>query len=156
YAVGPATTDKDGISTALIVVRALERLPRREGQGLDGAVQDLFDDLAHQFGAHRTCNGSVRLEVPAGPVVERLRGTARVGGTLVQAEDEPAPGALRWLLHDDTRVVLRGSGTEPKAKFYVEARVQVGDEVGAAWRTAAAQAGAAAAAAEELLRTAAG
>ncbi len=155
YAVGPATTDKDGIATALVVVRALERLPRRDGQGLDGALQDLFDDLARQFGAHRTANGSVRLDVPAGPVVARLRGTTSVAGTAVTTEDEPVPGTVRWLLQDDTRVVLRGSGTEPKAKFYVEARVPVGDDVRAAWREAAARADAVSAATEALLRAAA-
>ena len=155
YAVGPATTDKDGIATALVVVRALERLPRGDGQGLDGAVQDLFDGLARQFGAHRTHNGSVRLAEPAGPVVDRLRGTATLAGTAVHVEDEPAPGTVRWLLEDDTRVVLRGSGTEPKAKFYVESRVPVDDDARAAWRTASARADAAAAAAEALLRAAA-
>ena len=125
YAVGPGTTDKDGISTALVVVRALERLRSRPDQPLEEALRGLFDDLDRRFGAHRTCNGSVRLQVPAGPVVDALRGTATVAGRQVVAEDEPAPGAVRWLLDDDTRVVLRGSGTEPKAKFYVEARVPV-------------------------------
>ena len=156
YAVGPATTDKDGIATALVVVRALERLRRRPDQPLADALGTLFDDLARRFGAHRTCNGSVRLEVPAGPVVAGLRGTAAVAGRTVVTEDEPAPGAVRWLLEDDTRVVLRGSGTEPKAKFYVEARVPVDGDVEPARSESSRRAQEVAAEVERLLRAAGG
>ena len=157
YAVGPGTTDKDGIATALVVVRALERLRDRPDQPVAEALRGLFDDLARRFGAHRTCNGSVRLEAPAGPVVAGLGGTASVAGRRVVTEDEPVSGAVRWLLDDDTRVVLRGSGTEPKAKFYVEARVPVpGDDVDAAGAESARRAGEVAAQVETLLRAAAG
>ena len=153
YAVGPGTTDKDGIATALVVVRALERLRDQPDQPLAEALGDLFDQLARRFGAYRTSNGSVRLEVPAGPVVEQLRGTPTVAGRAVVTEDEPVPGAVRWLLDDDTRVVLRGSGTEPKAKFYVEARVPVaGDDVDGAWTSSARRATEVAAEVESLLR----
>jgi phosphomannomutase len=158
YAIGPGTTDKDGITTALVVVRALERLRRWPDQPLSEALRELFDELARRFGAHRTRNGSVRLGVPAGPVIARLRGTATVAGRGIVTEDEPAPGAVRWMLDDDTRVIVRGSGTEPKVKFYVEARVPVSThegDVGAAWAESARRAQLVAAAVEELLRSAA-
>lgn len=156
YAVGPGTTDKDGIATALVVVRSLERLRRRPDQPLGEALDGLFDDLARRFGAHRTCNGSLRLDVPAGPVVAALRGTGTVAGRTVVTEDEPAPGTVRWLLEDSTRVVLRGSGTEPKAKYYVEALVVVDDAgVRAAWSESARRSVEVAEAVAHLLRGAA-
>jgi hypothetical protein len=62
------------------------------------------------------------------------------------------------MLDDDTRVIVRGSGTEPKVKFYVEARVPVSTregDVDAAWVESARRAQLVAAAVEELLRSAA-
>jgi phosphomannomutase len=56
--------------------------------------------------------------------------------------DRPAPDVFRWWLDDDTRVVLRPSGTEPKVKHYCEAVEAVGptpDSPGAARRRAAAR-----------------
>lgn len=115
------------------------------------AVEHLLDHLAVAHGAHATANGSVRTDGDAAAAVDRLRGTRSVADGTVTVEDEPAPGVLRWLLHDDTRVVLRPSGTEPKLKHYCEARVPVTGDPGTARAAAAGRARDVAAAVRGLL-----
>lgn len=125
YAVGPTTRDKDGISAAVAAVRAVEGLHRR---GLD--VDDLLDDLARRHGAHVTRNGVARgadALALAGRAEElAARPPARIAGRRVVEVDTPATSTTRVLLEDGTRAVVRPSGTEPVAKYYVEAVEPVG------------------------------
>lgn len=140
YCVDPGVVpDKDGISAALLVAELVATL-RRDGR----TVQDVLDDLARAHGVHQTDAFAVRvpdLELIA-PVLERLRTDppARMGGVDVASVEDLAQGAgglpptegLRFLLTDDTRVIVRPSGTEPKLKVYLEAIVPVaGDAAGA-------------------------
>jgi phosphomannomutase len=117
YAVGREARDKDGITAALAVLAAVG------GWRLQGrSAWDVLDDLARRHGAHVTLNGSVRLEGhpsdPAG-LLDPL--PAELDGRLVVVSDRPATGITRLVLADDTRVIIRPSGTEPKVKYYVEA-----------------------------------
>ena len=41
-------------------------------------------------------------------------------------DDLPASDVIQWYLEDGTMVTVRPSGTEPKIKFYVLARTEVG------------------------------
>ncbi|MHB1137745.1 MAG: phospho-sugar mutase [Microthrixaceae bacterium] len=123
YAVGPGVRDKDGIAAALVAVDLVAEL-RREGR----TVWDVLDSLAVQHGAHVPMNGSVRLSGPGWQdrVVTLVRALVddpptALGGFDVVAVDLPAPDVIRWYLRDDTRVVVRPSGTEPKLKYYCEA-----------------------------------
>ena len=136
YAIGPGCRDKDGITAALVVADLVAGL-RAGGR----TVGDVLDDLARAFGAHVTANGSVAVEGPGWQ--DRLAGLAdrlvaarpsHLGGTEVVADDRPAPDVLRLWLADDTRVVVRPSGTEPKLKYYCEAVEAVGDDGVAAAR----------------------
>ena len=152
YAVGPHARDKDGITTALVVVRAVEALCAGTGADRTGvAVEALLDHLAAAHGAHATANGSVRTDGDADAAVQALRGTPEVAGSAVAVEDEPAPGTLRWYLDDGTRIVLRPSGTEPKLKYYCEARLAPGGDAAADRATAADRAAAVAEAVRRLL-----
>ena len=130
YAVGPHDRDKDGISAACCAADAVTALRDR---GL--TVADLLDDLARRHGAVVTRNGSVGLvpgTVPGVPAVP-----ASLGGVAVVSHDRPGPDVHRWLLEDDTRVIVRPSGTEPKLKYYCEAVAPVTDGDVTAARTAA-------------------
>ncbi len=131
YAVGPHDRDKDGITAACCAVDAVSALHAR-GTG----VVALLDELARRHGAFVTRNGSLRLDRGAAAAV--LDAPAELGGVPVVRDDRPAADVHRWWLADDTRVVVRPSGTEPKLKYYCEAVVDVGaDGDVAAGRTTA-------------------
>lgn len=122
YAVGPDARDKDGITAALATLEAVASW-RHAGR----TAWDVLDDLARRHGAHVTHNGFVRTTstgrtVSLEEALARLgRPSATLGGVAVVRTDRPAPDVVRWWLADDTRVVVRPSGTEPKVKYYVEA-----------------------------------
>ncbi len=123
YAIGATTRDKDGISAAVVAADMANRL---EGEGR--SVWDVLDGLARTHGAHVTANGSIRLT--GADWREKLVATAdrlaedpptQLIGLDVVRQDQPAGDVIRLWLEDDTRVVLRPSGTEPKSKYYCEA-----------------------------------
>ena len=128
YCVNPAVSrDKDGISTALAVMRLAARC-RAGGRTL----LDRRDELFRTYGTHLTRQVSVRLHdlADAHAALERLRTTppGSLGGLPVRTADDlhdgyrglPPTDGIRFGL-DDARVIVRPSGTEPKLKAYVEA-----------------------------------
>jgi len=132
YAVGPHARDKDGITAALMIIRAFEQLcsehrakadPSGPDSPLGDAVDALFTELARQHGAFATANGSVQLAESSGSVFSRLSSIDAVADRRIMSCDELASGVLRWMLDDNTRIILRASGTEPKFKYYCEALV---------------------------------
>lgn len=130
YCVDPAhVADKDGISAALLMADMVAGL-RAHGRTL----LDVLDDLARAHGVHATDAFSVRVTDLSliDVVMARLRAApaTEIGGVPVVRLDDLADGAgpglpptegLRYLLADDTRVIVRPSGTEPKLKIYLEA-----------------------------------
>jgi phosphomannomutase len=132
YCVDPAhVADKDGISAALLMVDLVAGL-RPHGRTL----LDVLDDLARAHGVHATDAFSVRVTDLSliDVVMARLRAApaTELGGVPVARLDDLAKGAgpglpptegLRYTLEDDTRVIVRPSGTEPKLKIYLEAIV---------------------------------
>jgi phosphomannomutase len=123
YAIGPAARDKDGIVAALVVADLIAELHQERR-----SVWEVLDELARAHGAHVQRNGSVRFEGADWRArVDRATSTLasdppeQLGGLEVVAHDRPAPDALRFRLSDDTRIVVRPSGTEPKWKYYCEA-----------------------------------
>jgi phosphomannomutase len=146
YCVDPARVrDKDGVSAALLVAELVATL---KTQGL--SLVDRLDDLAREHGVYATDAFSVRVEDLSliGRIMERLRSAplTSVAGVAVARADDLAQGdgglppteGLRYYLDDDSRVIVRPSGTEPKLKVYLEVVEPVtGDDLRAARERAA-------------------
>ncbi|TWE12062.1 phospho-sugar mutase [Rudaeicoccus suwonensis] len=119
--------DKDGISAALLVAEFAAEL-KTGGRTFD----DVLGDLAAEHGLHLTDSFSVRVADLAliGQIMSRLRDAQpeSVAGQRVSRIDDlaksdgglPPTEGLRYFLADDTRVIVRPSGTEPKLKVYLE------------------------------------
>jgi phosphomannomutase len=128
FCVDPASVrDKDGISAGLIMAQLANRL---KAQGR--TVIDQLDDIARQHGLFLTDQLSLRFDnlaqIPE--TMDRLRANppaALVGSPIVETADladgyqglPPTDGML-FRSADDTRVIIRPSGTEPKVKCYLE------------------------------------
>ncbi len=138
YCVDPASVpDKDGISAALLITELVATL-RAAGR----TVHDVLDELAVQHGVHATDAFAVRVADLSliETVLARLRTRppTQIGGVPVARIDDLAEGTadlpptegLRYHLSDDTRVIVRPSGTEPKLKVYLEVIVPVPGEDG--------------------------
>ncbi|MCA0290216.1 MAG: phospho-sugar mutase [Actinobacteria bacterium] len=119
--------DKDGISAALLLA---ELAAERKADGSD--LQTVLDDLAIEHGVYATDAFSVRVDDLSliGAIMARLRATplTEVGGIPVARQQDLAVGVdgllptegLRYYLGDDSRIIVRPSGTEPKLKIYLE------------------------------------
>jgi len=128
YCVAPSLVrDKDGVSAALLLAELAAGL-KAQGRTLS----DLLDDLAAEHGVHATDSFAVRVDDLAqiDTLMRRLRSErpSSVAGLEVARLDDlsrgegglPPTDGLRFLLSDDSRVIVRPSGTEPKVKVYLE------------------------------------
>ncbi len=129
YCVDPGQVrDKDGISAGLLIAELAAEL-----KAAGRTVPDVLADLARTHGAHLTDSFSVRVDDLSiiSTIMQRLRDNppSSVAGQSVSRADDLALGSgqlpptegLRYYLADDTRVIVRPSGTEPKLKIYLEA-----------------------------------
>jgi phosphomannomutase len=145
YCVDPRhVRDKDGVTAALVVAEMTATL-KSEGRSLS----DLLDDLAVAHGVHATDSFAVRVADLSliGTVMTRLRDNPpeAVAGTAVSRADDLATGSdalpltdgLRYYLEDDSRIIVRPSGTEPKLKVYLEVIEPVQADLATARRVAA-------------------
>ena len=129
YAMSARVRDKDGISAALAFVAMTADL------AADGrSVADRLIELSLEHGVHTTHAASLRFDgahaTAAREVVDRLRSdppTEVAGRPVQQLRDYrngldglPAADMIRLDLDGDARIVVRPSGTEPKAKLYLE------------------------------------
>ncbi|WP_406831913.1 phospho-sugar mutase [Pedococcus sp. KACC 23699] len=160
YCVDPARVrDKDGISACLLIAELAATL-KAQGRTL----QDVLDDLAVEHGVHATDSFSVRVADLSliGTVMTRLReeSPTEVAGLAVTRTDDlslgsdalPPTDGLRYLLEDDSRIIVRPSGTEPKLKVYLEVIEPVSSDLSTAREVAAARLTAIRSAMEELTR----
>ncbi|SDL37757.1 phospho-sugar mutase [Tessaracoccus oleiagri] len=143
YCVDPkAVPDKDGISTAITVLRIVAEL-RAEGRTL----ADRLDEIAARYGLHATSQLSVRVADLSliADAMARLRANppATLLGEPVAVDDLsggkdglPPTDAVE-LTGRRVHVVARPSGTEPKLKCYLEVRLDPRDDVAAARAEAA-------------------
>ena len=124
-----AVPDKDGITALLMVLRLAAEL---KAEGL--SISDRLDEIARSYGVHATSQLSVRvadLSIIA-KAMARLRSQppATLAGAPVAVRDLRDGGPLPptdavELTGEWVHVVARPSGTEPKLKCYLEARVPV-------------------------------
>jgi len=147
YCVDPhQVRDKDGISAALMLAEMAAGL-RAQGR----CLLDVLDDLSVAHGVHATDAFAVRVDDLS--LIQTLMSGLRespptsLGAVPVVRIDDLAEGSqglpptdgLRYFLEDESRVIVRPSGTEPKLKIYLETIVAVGSSASlAAARTAAA------------------
>ena len=113
------------------------------------SLTDVLDDLAVAHGVHATDSFAVRVADLSliGTVMARLRDTppTDVAGIAVSRTDDLAKGSdtlpptdgLRYYLDDDSRIIVRPSGTEPKLKVYLEVIEPVSSDLKAARKVAA-------------------
>ncbi|HRO30460.1 MULTISPECIES: phospho-sugar mutase [Micrococcaceae] len=128
YCVAPdLVRDKDGMTAALVAAEMAASLAA-EGRTL----LDVLDAIALQFGV--TVTGQLSLRVADTALLEAMMTRLRVtpptslaGHDVTAAVDLsqgyrglPATDALMYTTADDSRVVVRPSGTEPKLKCYLE------------------------------------
>jgi phosphomannomutase len=140
----PHVRDKDGVSAALVVAEMTATL-KADGRSLT----DVLDDLAVAHGVHATDSFAVRVADLSliGTVMSRLRDTppTEVAGIAVSRADDLAKGSdalpptdgLRYYLDDDSRIIVRPSGTEPKLKVYLEVIEPVSADLAKARKVAA-------------------
>lgn len=128
YCVAPQKVrDKDGISAALLMAE-LAAATKAAGRTLF----DLLDDLSLLHGLHASDQLSVRVGSLGllGAMMNRLRENPPqafadsavdvVQDLLLGQGGLPPTDGLLFLTRDNTRVIIRPSGTEPKLKCYLE------------------------------------
>ena len=141
YSVGDVVRDKDGISAALILLDLASNLKAR-GQTL----WDAWKRIDQRYGAHRSTQIAIKMEGAEG--AEAIQGamkalrenppTELADSAVIRLRDVqsrvsmdcktgastqiplPHSNVLEFTLEDNSRILARPSGTEPKIKFYVE------------------------------------
>lgn len=128
YCVAPELVrDKDGMSAALLLADFAARL-----KASSRTLLDELDELALEHGLHATDQLSVRVssleELQALMARLRTRAPAVFAGSEVTTVTDlsagtdglPPTDAMLFTTADDSRVIVRPSGTEPKLKCYLE------------------------------------
>ncbi|WP_273860403.1 phospho-sugar mutase [Photobacterium sp. GSS17] len=143
YTVGQTVWDKDGLS-ALVAFAQLTSELQAQGKTIWNRLEDIYREHGFYLNAQR----SIALDPSSPPVGDSLRTTppeAIAGRAVVciddlktsqrqyadgkvEAIDLPASDVLIYWLDDDSRVVVRPSGTEPKLKCYYEVVEPIGHE----------------------------
>ncbi len=137
--VTPAIRDKDAAGGALMIAE-LASLEKRRGRTLVDTLEDLWRQVGYVKNLLKStvmlgAEGRARIEA----IMARFRADPpqEIGGRTVTAfhdrqdeqgvfgamkseTDRASRNVLVWQLGEDARIVLRPSGTEPKAKVYVE------------------------------------
>ncbi|WP_291280290.1 phospho-sugar mutase [Galactobacter sp.] len=128
YCVAPELThDKDGISATVVLAELAQGLKHR-----GSSVLEALDAAAVRDGVYLTEQVAIRVaelserDVLLGRLLSST--PAALGGSPVVAAENMEDGldglaptaGLRLLLEDNTRVIVRPSGTEPKLKSYLE------------------------------------
>ncbi|MDP5252669.1 MULTISPECIES: phospho-sugar mutase [unclassified Vibrio] len=153
YTIGSTVWDKDGLSALVAFSQLTAQL---KAQGL--TVWDKLNSLYQEHGVYLNAQRSIALDPNQPPIGDSLRANppANIGGQNVSAVEDfklgvrttkegqtseidlPSSDVLIYHLADQSRVVVRPSGTEPKLKCYYEViqDVQDGQDVQQAYEHA--------------------
>lgn len=116
YLTGLYARDKDGVCGAHMIC-SLAAHYKVQGKTLI----DVLDEIYDKFG---TCiNETISLETEVAPLMAKVRGAA-IPGIIDYAPGIcglPAADIIQMNYVDDSRLIIRPSGTEPKVKLYVSA-----------------------------------
>ena len=143
YALGSIVPDKDGLSALLAFVQMTAELTA-EGQ----TIFDRLEALYRKHGLYATRQQSIATHPGAASITASLRASlpSDIGGHAVasiadyesgehryvdgrnEAFDTHPADMLVFYLDDDSRVIVRPSGTEPKTKCYYEVITAIGGE----------------------------
>ena len=135
YCVAPdLVRDKDGISAAVVLADLVAELASK-----GDTLEDALDSLDREYGVYLTRQVSARFDTvdAAGEAVAAILASppTEIGGSAVTVAEDmslgidgllPTPG-LRLSTMSGARVIIRPSGTEAKAKAYLEVIEPVGD-----------------------------
>lgn len=134
YCVAPELVrDKDGISASLLIAE-LAAAAKAEGK----TIFDTLDEIYMVHGLHASDQLSIRVADLGllDAMMNRLRADPpeSFGGSAVEtfvdlaegSEQLPPTDGLLYLTKDQSRVIIRPSGTEPKLKCYLEVIKSVG------------------------------
>ena len=139
YSVNTGVRDKDGVSAALVIADLAAEC-RRDGRTLRDRLADLYSCHGLWVSMQKSIrrSGSEGMAAIEGAMASLATSPpAELAGIpVVHAKDyrEGAGERPRWLgatslisldLEDDSRVLVRPSGTEPKLKIYVDAHAPV-------------------------------
>ena len=127
YLVDPdKVRDKDGISAAIVFLDLVRSLKAQGKTLLDHAR-----DFAQTFGAYTSGQISIRVSDLAdiGKLMTALRQNppSQIGGHAVEQaidhlQTERRNDILVYYMANGSRLIVRPSGTEPKVKFYLDAK----------------------------------
>ncbi|MDE3964057.1 phospho-sugar mutase [Glaesserella parasuis] len=127
YLVDPdKVRDKDGISAAIMFLDLVRSL-KKAGKTL----ADYADDFTREFGAYVSGQISIRVDdlSAIGKLMTALRtnppsevGGFKVATFLDHTKTDRQSDILVFVLENGSRLIARPSGTEPKIKFYLDAR----------------------------------
>ena len=136
YCIGDRVRDKDGISAALVLAEL--------AAGCAAAGTTLWqrlNGLIERHGLYATSQVTIRFDHLDGPAQDELKrravtlDPADIGGVavvdrqdLAKGERLPPTDGVVLGLADDSRVIVRPSGTEPKLKAYLEV-VEAADRI---------------------------
>ena len=140
YALGQLVRDKDGLSALLAFVHMTAELT-----AAGRTIFDQLEELYRQHGLFLSKQQSIATEPGAASITDSLRANppAEIGGQVVLSTKDLQnstqvfadgrretldlyPGdVLVYYLADDSRVIVRPSGTEPKTKCYYEIRSEI-------------------------------
>ena len=138
YCVGDRVRDKDGVTAALVTAEIFAEL-----RTVGSTVWERLDGLAAEHGVYANHPISVRFDEDPSRVGQLMKlimagPPEHLGGSPIEASGAiglgalpPTPG-LQLLTADNTQVIVRPSGTEPKLKAYIEVIEPVDVETGVA------------------------